>query len=151
MDTGPSLEILLEREYGEMIRAPITRSQEIEDSHFIEVTHGVISDLAKAGNVVIMGRGANIILNDWPAVIHVGLAADYESRVAYVMARENLDRSEAVEYVREHDKARIMYFKKFFGVSIDNPINYHISVNTSKCSINETAKIIAAATSQINV
>ena len=62
-------------EYDELPTLIATRGHEIDDDAYIGAIRSVIEDLASSGNVVIVGRGAHIILKDNPAVLRVGLIA----------------------------------------------------------------------------
>ena len=64
-------------------------------------------NLAEAGHVVIIGRGANVILGDTPGVLHVGMLAPMSRRVATIMEREHLDEAGARQYLEGLEDARI--------------------------------------------
>lgn len=141
---GPGIEALMGRDYYPAEpQGPITRAQEIADSRLIEVTTAVIQELARQGNVVITGRGANIILKDTPGAFHVGLVAPWNHRVELIMRRENLDRKAAEKFTADTDKARIAYFRKFFKVHPDDPLNYHMALNTGTMDISQASNVIA--------
>lgn len=115
--------------------------RELNDKAFIEATTAVVKDLYRTGNVVIIDRGANVILADSPAVIHVGLLASLEVRAETMMQREHLEREEARSYVEELEQARVNYFRRFFKVHPYDPSLYHIMLNMDKMP----AKTAAAA------
>jgi cytidylate kinase len=116
-------------------------TSEVDDKAFLEATTRVVHDLYGNGDVVIIGRGANVILANTPGVVHVGLLAPIEMRVETMMQREHLDRDEAEVYVRELDEAWARYFRKFFKTSPTDPARYHMMLNMEKL----TAKTAAAA------
>ena len=116
-------------------------TSEVDDKAFLEATTRVVHDLYSNGDVVIIGRGANVILANTPGVVHVGLLAPIEMRVETMMQREHLDRDEAEVYVRELDEAWASYFRKFFKTSPTDPARYHMMLNMEKL----TAKTAAAA------
>ncbi|MCE2462410.1 MAG: cytidylate kinase family protein, partial [Dehalococcoidia bacterium] len=66
---SPGMEYLPSEEYTDLADEPLTAAQRLNDEHFIEVTRAVIKDLADGGNVVIIGRGSNVILKDVPGVL----------------------------------------------------------------------------------
>ena len=116
-------------------------TSEVDDKAFLEATTRVVHDLYNNGDVVIIGRGANVILANTPGVVHVGLLAPTVMRVETMMQREHLDRDEAEVYVRELDEAWATYFRKFFKTSPTDPARYHMMLNMEKL----TAKTAAAA------
>ena len=54
---------------------------ELDDENLLKVTADVIQEIASAGNVVIAGRGSNIILREMPHTLHVGLISSMDMRV----------------------------------------------------------------------
>ena len=140
---GPGIEAILARPYEEITPSPITKGQELDDSTFIDVTSGVIKDMATMGNVVIVGRGSCVILKDDPAVLHVGVVAELHDRIERIMERLHLDRAEAEKYTKNSDRARRTYFKKFFKVSPMDPMLYHVVINMSTMSFDYATTLIA--------
>ncbi len=143
------LEYLPAVEYTELAREPMTAAQRLDDQHFIEATSTVIKDLARAGDVIINGRGSNLILRDMLGVLHVGLLAPMELRIKTIIEREHLNREEAERYVRDTEQARLIYFKKFFKVSPEDPSLYDIVLNMGTMSLEAAAAVIALAASKL--
>jgi len=141
---GPGMDAMLVREYREMSdEAPITTSDEIDDTKLLEVTRAVMEDLATAGNVAIIGRGANILLKDWPGALHVGLVSPVERRVAQIVQREQLGQKEAEKFVADNDRGRVAYFQRFLNVKPGDPLNYDITLNMDRLSIVQAGSAVA--------
>ena len=97
------------------VALPRTRpAQELSDARFMEVITSVIQDLAQAGNVVIIGRGSQVILKDLPHALHVYVVATREARLRSIMQRQELSREAAEKMVRDTDLGGTAYHKKFF-------------------------------------
>src|ERR1700694_706507 len=60
----------------------------------LQITQHVIQEAARAGNVVIVGRGGAYILSEFPGALHVFLRAETDERVKTVMARYNITNEE---------------------------------------------------------
>jgi cytidylate kinase len=101
-----------------------------------------IINLASMGNVVIVGRGANILTRNLPGGFHVRLIAEYEWRVKHVEMLYNYDRSQAVRYIENIDSGRNEYVKKLFSKNIHDPLLYDLVIKTNSMTIDETAEII---------
>ena len=84
---GRGMEMLPAETYEELAGDPANPSQRLNDTAFIEATTLVVNRLAASGNVVIIGRGSNMILQGVPGVIHIGLVAPIEIRSTTVQAR----------------------------------------------------------------
>ena len=142
---SPGIEYLPSEEYTDLAQEPHTAAQRLNSERFIEVTSAVIMDLAKAGDVVIIGRGSNMILKDTPAVLHVGLVTPLELRVRHVVEREHLSEKDAEKFTTDTEEARVTYFRKFFKVHPDDPSLYHLVLNTGAMNVKTAAEIVAHA------
>lgn len=143
---GPGVAAFLTEEYEDMPQPTITRGHELEDEKYIEGIRKVLRGLAAAGNVVIVGRGAHIILKEVPGVLRVGMVASPEHRIAVIMEREHLSREQALKTIQARDKARLLYFKRFFGIAEpDAPALYHLVINTSDIDQGYATDIIVQA------
>ena len=142
---SPGIEYLPSEEYTDLAAEPLTAAQRLSDQHFADVTGAVITDLAKAGNVVIDGRGSNIILKDMPGALHVGLIAPLELRIKTIAEREHLSEEDAEKYAADLEKGRVAYYRKFFKVHPDEPSLYHLVLNMGTMSTKVAAEIVAHA------
>ena len=140
---GRGIETLPPETYMELAR--VTTTQKVDDKDFIEATTTVVKDLHRKGDVVIIGRGANVILTDTPGILHVGLLAPVETRVETMMGREHFERDEAQGYVEELDRARVAFFRKFFKVHPDEPSLYDIMFNMARLESKTAAEVIVHA------
>lgn len=144
---GGGLDALLVREYRDFPPESQEPSHEggLTDAHLLEVTSSVIRELAQTGNVVIAGRGANIILRDQPGALHVALVSSLEERIKRIMEREELGKEEAERFVAENDRARQAYFQRFFRVQAEDPRHYRMVLNTDWLHIPHTAEVVIAS------
>ena len=142
---GTGYDILLARDYTELATGPVASAQQLDDEHFLEVTSAVIKDLARSGDVVINGRGSNIILRDEPNVLHVGLWAHIEKRVSVLMTRHHIHEAEARNLANQMEKARRNYFKKFFKIDPFHPSHFDLMINMDKYDFTSAAGIIVEA------
>jgi cytidylate kinase len=147
---GRGIEMLPAETYTELAGDPSSTAQQVNDKAFLEATTSVIKDLAQAGNVVIIGRGSNIILGGTPGVIHVGLVAPLEVRADTVMRREHFTREEAKTYVEELEQARITFFRKFFKVNANDPDQFHMVLNLGMLQQKTAAEVIVHAAGEIS-
>lgn len=143
---GPGVAPFLSEEYEDLPQPTITRGHELEDEKYIEAIRTVLRDLALSDNVVIVGRGAYIILRDMPNVLRVGVVANFEDRISTIMKRERLDHEQAKETILARDEARALYFKGFFDIdNPDSPDHYHLVINESAVDLEYAADIVIGA------
>ncbi len=68
-------------------------------------------------NIVIVGRGGQVVLRGRPGVLHVRIEAPLERRVARIQKRERTDGVSAEERVLERDAVTADYLKRFYEVN----------------------------------
>ena len=124
-------------------------NRQISDKEFIEATEKVVKDIYEGGNAVIIGRGANAILEGKSDAFHVGLLAPLEVRVQTLMQRENYTREEAENYGAELERAHENFFRRFFNYNFYDPSHYQMMLNMGLMSPEAAAGIIVHATSDI--
>jgi len=101
-------------------------------------------------NMIIIGRGSQVILADKTDVLHVRVIAPVEKRVAVRAAREGLSLKEAQKKLADADKAHVDFVKNFFDVDNRDPLLYDLVINTEKISITAAADLILLALEKIS-
>src|ERR1700680_3254235 len=80
----------------------------------LQITQHVIQEAARAGNVVIVGRGGAYILQEFPGALHVFLRAEEAIRLKVVMARFNLSEADARRRLTQADENWTAYIKQVY-------------------------------------
>ena len=106
-------------------------------------TSDTILRLAAVGNVILIGRGANVITMKLPHMVHVRLVGSQEVRIQRVMEYLKLERRAAVEFVEKADRGHNRYLREHFKAEIDNPLLYDLIINTDRVACERAAKLIA--------
>jgi cytidylate kinase len=104
--------------------------------------------LAGLGNVILIGRGGNVITAELPHMLHVRLVAPLEKRVEYAhkeYSKFNLTRDQARKFCLNEDRGRERYLKKHFDADINDPLLYHMIINTGLVNYDDAAKLIGDA------
>ncbi|HEV2437492.1 MAG TPA: cytidylate kinase-like family protein [Verrucomicrobiae bacterium] len=101
--------------------------------------------LAALGKVILIGRGGNVITARLPNVLHVRLVAPFEKRVEHAHQYYNMTRAEAQKFCLTEDHGRARYLKKYFNADIDDPLLYHLIINTGQMDYDAAAKLIGEA------
>ncbi len=109
----------------------------------VQQTSETILRLAHLGFVILVGRGANIITRKLNNVFHVRLVGSVEKRVHRIEQVYDLDRTRALNLVQEQDRGRRRYLHEHFGQDIDDPMLYHLVINTDRLSYDEATRLIA--------
>jgi len=91
-----------------------------------------IRALVQSGRVVIVGRGGAHITSDLPGGVHVRLVAPFPSRVARLAALQHIALDEAASRVRQLDRNREQFHKRYFPGKGSTADFYTISLNTAQ-------------------
>jgi hypothetical protein len=108
-------------------------------------TTETILRLADMGHVILIGRGANVIANRMENVFHVRLIASLELRIERVCAALRMDRRAAEAFILREEEGRRRYLKKNFGKDPEDPLLYHLILNTDRFTEEAAARLIGNA------
>lgn len=98
---------------------------------YIQAVEHVLHELAGEGEVVIVGRGGQIVLRGHPGALHVRIVAPLEVRVARVAASRGVTERAARAQIQASDRSRRLYFHKFYQADWDEPTLYDLIINTA--------------------
>jgi len=108
-------------------------------------TSEVIEEAYSAGNCVIVGRGAQCVLEGRDRVFHVFIYAPWSARVRRIQQR--LESHESVErLMRETDTERSSYVRLYFGRDWADPHLYDMMISSRPGCRAVTDLIVAALT-----
>ena len=99
--------------------------------------------LAKAGHVILIGRGATIATAQLPNVFHVRLVASLTTRISRIQASHSLTAEQAMRFVAKEDRGRQRYVRANFHVQLDDALLYHMVLNTDRLGFKDAAALIA--------
>lgn len=100
---------------------------------------------ASRGNVVIVGRGAQIALHNLPGVFSVGVVAPLEVRVLRIKDRNGASRQDAAYYVEKHDRERQRLIKAVFDRDTDDWSLYDLVINTAHFTAETATDVVVHA------
>jgi cytidylate kinase len=123
----------------------VTRYLTMRHRAYLDLIQTIIYHFARQDDVVLLSRGAAVLLSDVPSALHVSVFAPFERRVEVVMAREGLDRAVAERLVRENDRDRAGYMKYLFDRDWMDPLLYDLMINTGVVTPQHASDLIVAA------
>ena len=109
-----------------------------------------IRKIAEQGPCVIVGRGADYILRDFPHLVNVFLYAEKKDKVRYAMETYGESYEQAVRRVRHADAARESYYHYLTKAKWGDLKNYHLTLNSSPVGKQACAEIILQYASRKN-
>jgi len=116
--------------------------QRLDEDQLVGITRHSVEEAYRQDNFVILGRGGQVILKDKPAVLHVRIEAPLSARVERICQVKKINRQEAEDFILQRDRAARSFLKRFFGVDWDDPLLYHMVVNTGKISLEGATTMI---------
>jgi len=117
-------------------------SFQIQRRKFLHSLEAVIYDFAKKGNVIIVGRGGQVLLKDFPGVFHVRIIAPFGIRLTRLMALEGGDEKEATRILHRSDRDSAGFLRSFFDTDWEDQGLYDLIINTQKLSVASGVKLI---------
>jgi cytidylate kinase len=114
----------------------------IDEQIYLDYLVVMIAQIAEEGNVIILGRGSQYILNDHPDAYHILLVDEFENRVKFMMNHYDMSYNKASQTVKNEDKRRINLFRKIGKTDYDNPQLYHMVLNMARLELEKAQKLI---------
>ena len=111
----------------------------------VKITQNVVEQAYTDGNCVIVGRGAQCILQHRPDVFHVFVYAPYRERILRLRKRLEAG-ANAEQRIRKVDEERAKYLQEYFGKCWNNPHLYDLMISSSEDE-DATARVILFAMS----
>ena len=114
----------------------------IDETIYLDYLVLIIAQIADEGDVVILGRGSQYILDDHPEAFHILMIDEFENRVRFMQKNYELSESRATRLIRGEDKRRKTLYQKLGKTDYDDPFLYHLVLNMSKISLEEAKQIV---------
>jgi cytidylate kinase len=112
---------------------------------YVRMVGLVVRRLARDDNVLLLGRGGQVLVRSHPGVLHIQVVAPLATRVEVVMARLSLSKREAQNRVRASDHARSDYLRRYYDVDWLDPTLYDLVINTGRVPVATGAQLIIDA------
>jgi cytidylate kinase len=144
--SGGELDVLLARTYGEAAHLPSDApAGQLDDEHYLSTLKSVIEEVAARDNVVILGRGAQVILQHDPGAVHVYVTLAREARIASLVEREGMPAQDAERRIKQSDHNRQEFHRHYFKVEMENPCLYDLMLHAGRIAPELAVQLIAQA------
>jgi cytidylate kinase len=102
----------------------------------------IIRELANEGNIVIIGRGGQVILSGWPNVFHVRVITPLDTRIAWLQQENNISVEAARARLEKSNQSRARYLWRNYGRHLDDPDLYHLVINTALIPLPQAVNLL---------
>jgi len=128
---------------------------DVHDTAVLSLADKAIRAAVGAGNMIIIGRGGQVILKDVPGVLHVRIEAPVEKRAEWVKQElkkepgapqsEKKLAADASAIIANRDMSSADYIKRYFNTDWNDRQLYHLVLNLGKFTVEQAVQIILTA------
>jgi cytidylate kinase len=137
------LEVVLGRTYTDMAKE--REEPKVSDSLYMKTMTVIIRELGDRGDIVVLGRGSQMILRGLPGALHVLTIAPEELCIERLAVREGISEEDAARRAHDSNRARAAFYRKLWKVDVSDPSLYDITLETSQLSFEVGAELVATA------
>jgi len=109
-----------------------------------------LCSIAALGQAIIIGRGGAAITRKIPMGIHVCIIAPIDWRIENLRNYPDRASKASMEIVKQADKERESFVKKYLGVDVYDPELYHLVMNNQSITMEEQVEIIVKLVQEKN-
>lgn len=118
----------------------------LDEKIYLDYLVLIIAQIADEGNVVILGRGSQYILDDHPEAFHVLLIDEFESRVNFMVKNYDLTTRKAAQTVTNEDRRRVNLYRRLGKSDYDDPGLYHLVLNMGRLEMEQAVALVCHLT-----
>jgi len=119
------------------------------EARLVKLTETIIREHAAGEPLVVIGRGAPVLLRDRSDLFRVFVTASLAVRAKRVAERTGKTIDEAMRELRSSDQHRSAYMQQYYNVEWRDARLYDLVVNTDRIDYNEAARLIAASCASV--
>lgn len=119
---------------------------------YIAALKAIVTDLALADNVVIVGHGAGQFLREMRSVVRVFVVAPMPDRIARLLAEgvEGIDDAErARRLIEQQDRESAAYLRYLFGIDWRDAHEWDLVINTGRASAAAALEMVVQYTQSL--
>jgi CMP/dCMP kinase len=116
---------------------------------YVAALRAVVTDLALADNVVIVGHGAGQFLGDLRGVVRVFVVAPIEDRLARLAGEGVADADQGRRRIEQQDRESADYLRYLFGIDWLDPHAWDLVINTGRANTNAVLDMLAHYTNSL--
>jgi cytidylate kinase len=122
------------------------KSSAVDEKTYAQVLRETMERFAGEGDAVIVGRGGQMVLREWPTALHVHLFASPDVRARRLVGRHNITDAQARARIKRSDEEKRQYIRYMHGnANWKNLQYYHLALDTGAIDPEVAAKIIMRA------
>ena len=122
----------------------LLRGRLVDKADYLRMLVRVLVSIGIHGHAIIVGRGANFIL-DSENGLHVRIDSPQSRRIEAVSHAHSISRGEAERHVQQVDQERAAFIRRHFHREVDDPLGYDLVINTASIGPDAAVELIDRA------
>ncbi|MFA4835910.1 MAG: cytidylate kinase family protein [Dehalococcoidia bacterium] len=110
--------------------------------HYLAYVRAALAKAAGDEKLVYHGHAGHLLLGGVPHVLKVRVIADVEYRIKAAMARRNLNRQQAIDFIKKIDDDRRKWTKFLYHVDLFDPSLYDVIINVEKIKMPHACEML---------
>lgn len=127
------------------------REMDSETDASIKLLPDLIVQLAEEHDLVVIGRGAQVLFRNRPGAFHVRVIGSRHFRVQNLQAQEGISAREARQRLKELENQRIRYLRFLYRANWKDPCLYDLALRMDRLSIEQAKNLILAAIEETKI
>jgi cytidylate kinase len=119
--------------------------EEAEQKAYLQAVRTIIKDLEQVGDVIIVGRAGQAILQTYPNVFHLRVVAPMETRIQRIVEAHDTSPQAARAQIEDSDRYRADYLQRWYNIQWDDPTLYDLIINTGRMTMDAAAEVVVTA------
>jgi len=122
----------------------------MDDQTYQRIVRETMQKYAREEDAVIVGRGGQIILRDWPNTLHVHLYAAPEQRVQNLIARYGITKLDAQRRIERSDEQKRLYIRNLHKNANWKDLKYyHLAIDSGRIPAKAVVELVVTAANAI--
>ncbi len=118
----------------------------LDDETYRRIVRETMEGYAVEGDVIIIGRGGQMVLRDHPRALHIHLYAPAELRAQRLAARTGITEQDAARRIATSDEEKRLFIRFMHdNANWKDPKYYHLMLNTGAIAPQIAAQMIMLA------
>lgn len=119
-----------------------------EDDRLFIAQSKIIKEAGEKGNCVIVGRCADVVLQDCPNCYNIFISADIDFAKKRVAEEFHLTEDDAVEYIKKTNEQRRNHYNYYTGRNWGEASRYDMYIKSSKIGVDKAVDAVYNAVKQ---
>jgi cytidylate kinase len=121
----------------------------VEEKDYQNSLKKLVLGVAQEDDSVIIGRASHYFLRDKKNCFRFRLVAPMDFRLRYAVEKHAISPSQAQNVIERRDRNHAWFHRSVCGDNYDDPLLFHLTVNTGLISIEKTADIILSVVGSV--